>query len=141
MEDTISLFTQIELQDLIYHQHFLTANNWGLQPTIYSILKPLTLPTSLVADKAIPYVSSEYSLPNKATSKFPHNEYLGAFCPSPIINFTLEATAFIMHTLVCRHIPLPPPSAQLHQYRHCIISVGTPQPCTAVLDFTLNYSC
>ena len=36
---------------------------------------------------------------------FSEDEYRGTFCPSPVTNFTPEATALINHTKVGRLIP------------------------------------
>ena len=47
VDDKKSLFTQMEVLDLIYHQFFFTANSLGRQPTTSQYFQPLA-PQTLV---------------------------------------------------------------------------------------------
>jgi len=89
-----------------------------------------------LAAAAIHCVLSEYARGNKVTVMFSQDGYQGTFCPSPVTNFTPEATALINHTVVgC----LIPPAAQLHYVRHYSIPVGALQP-TGALFYIIQHS-
>ena len=100
----------MEVLDLIYHQFSFTANSLGRQPMTSQYFQRLAPQTSALVAAAIHCALSEYAGGKKATVRFSQDEYRGTFCPSPMINFTAEATALINHTLVggCKP-PLPPP--------------------------------
>ena len=59
---------------------------------------------------------------------FSQDEYRGTFCPSPMKNFTPEATALINHTLVGRFKP-PPTTMWRNSAR-----IGAPQSPSALLS-------
>jgi len=103
-----SLFMRMEALDLTYNRLFFTPYIWGCQPTTYQYFQPLALEPLVLAVSAIHCALSEYASENKATMMVFQDEYRGTFCPSPVINFTLEATALINHTLVGR-LNHPPP--------------------------------
>jgi len=125
----------MEVLDLIYHLFFFTTNSLGCQPTTPQYFQPLTLPTLALAAAAIHCVLSENASGKKATVMFSQDEYRGTFCPSTVINFTLEATALINHTSVGRLIP---PAAQLHYDRPSSIPIGTLQPRLMLFYFILH---
>jgi len=92
VDDKKSWFTRMEVLDLIYHQFFFTANSLGRQPTTAQYFQPLATQTLALAAAAIHCALSEYTSGKKATVMFSQDEYRGTFGPSPVINFTLEAT-------------------------------------------------
>jgi len=92
VDDKKSLFTRMEVLDLIYHQFFFTANSLGRQPTTSQYFQPLAPQTLVLAAAAIHCALSEYASGKKATVMFSQDEYRGTFGPSPVINFALEAT-------------------------------------------------
>jgi len=110
VDDKKSWFTRMEVLDLIYHQFFFTANSLGRQPTTSQYFQPLAPQTLALAAAAIHCALSEYTSGKKATVMFSQDEYRGTFGPSPVINFTLEATI----------------QSITHQRRH-----HTPPPCGA----------
>jgi hypothetical protein len=70
-----------------------------------------------------------------------HDKYQGTFCPSPMANFPLEATAFIDHTFLGPINHSPPlllhssyDAVQLQNARHYPIPIGAAQP-----EFTVFY--
>jgi len=98
----------MEVLNLIYHQFF--TSSLGQQPTTFQYFQCLVPQTIALLATAIYCVPSEFASAKKATVMFSQDEYLGTFCPSHMINLTLEATALISHTLVCHFKPqLPPP--------------------------------
>jgi len=117
----------MEVLDLIYHQFFFTTNSLGPQPTTSKYFQPLAPQTSALVAVAIHCVLSEYAGGEKATVMFSQDEYRGTFCPSPMINFTPEATALINHTLVGRFTP-PATTMQHNSGR-----IGAPQSPSALL--------
>jgi len=82
----------MEVFDLIYHQFFFTANSLECQPTTSQYFQPLASQTLVLAATAIHCALSEHASGKKATVKFSQDEYWGTFGPSPVIDFTLEAT-------------------------------------------------
>jgi len=118
IDEKKSRFTRMEVLDQIYHQFFLSANSLGRQPTTSQYFQPLTPRTSALAAARIHCALSEYASGEKATVMFSEDEYRGTFCPSPVINFTPEATALINHMKVGRLIP----SVRCHCAR-----IGAPQ--------------
>ena len=120
----------------MYHQFFFTANSLGCLPTTSQCFQPLTLQNLALAEIAIYCAPSEYASGKMATVMFAQNEYRGTFCPSPVINFTLEATTLIYYTLVGRLIPHPP-AVQLHEYRCSSITLSTPKPRLMVFSVLL----
>jgi hypothetical protein len=92
VDDKKSWFTRMEVLDLIYHQLFFTANSLGRQPTTLQYFQPLAPQTLVLAATAIHCVLSEYASGKKATVICSQDEYRGTIGPSPVINFTLEAT-------------------------------------------------
>ena len=123
VDDKKSLFTRMEVLDLIYHQFFFTTNTLGHQPPTSQNFQPLTPQTLVLAAAAIHCALSEYASGKKATVMLSQDEYRGTFCPSPIINFTPKATALSNHRLVGRMIPH---AVQLREDRRSSIPVGTP---------------
>jgi len=113
----------MEVLELIYHQFFFTENSLVCQPTTSQYFQPLTPQTLALTAAAIHCVLSQSASGKKATVMFSQDEYQGTFCPSPVINFTPEATALINHTLVGRLIPT---SLQLREDRHSSIPVSPP---------------
>ena len=89
-----------------------TANSLVRQPTTSRFFQPLAPQTLVLAAAANHCSLSEYASGKKVTVIFSQDEYQGTFCPSPMINFTPEATALIIHTLVSifQLSPPPPPS-------------------------------
>jgi len=92
VDDTNSWFTRMEVVDLIYQQYFFTATSLGYQPTTSQYFQPLAPQTLVLPAAAIHCTLSEYASGKKGTVMFSQDEYLGTFGPSPVINFTLEAT-------------------------------------------------
>jgi len=115
-DDKKSLFTRMEVLDLIYHQFFFTVNSLGRQPKTSQYFQPLAPQNIVLVAAAIHWALSEYAGGKKATVMFSQDEYPGTFCPSPMINFTPEATALINHTLVGRFKP-PPTTMQRNSAR------------------------
>ena len=109
VDDKKSWFTRMEVLDLIYHQFLFTANRLRCQPTTSQYFQPLVPQTLVLVAADILYAQSEYASRKKATVMFSQDEYRDTFCPSPMINYTLEDTAFINHTLVGRIKPPHPP--------------------------------
>jgi len=108
-EDKMSWFTWMEVLDLIYHQFFFAANSLGRQRTTSQYFQPLAPQTLVLAATALHCALSEYASGKKAMVKFSQDEYQGTFGPSPVINFTLEATTqSITHQQPC-HTPTPSP--------------------------------
>jgi len=77
---------------------------------------------------AIHCALSESACGKKATVMFSQDEYRGTLCPSPMINFTPEATALINHTFVGRFKP-PPTTMWCNSAR-----MGAPQSPSALLS-------
>jgi len=107
VDDKKSWFTRMDVLDLIYHQFFFTANSLGRQPTTSQYFQPLAPQTLALVAAAIHCALSEYAGGKKATVMFSQDEYRGTFCPSPMINFTPEATALSNHTLGGHFKPPP----------------------------------
>ena len=93
VNDKKSLFTQMKVLDLMYHQFFFTTNSLGRQPTTSQYFQPLAPQTLVLAAAAIHCALSEYPSGKKTRVMFAQDEYRGTFGPSPVINFTLEAAA------------------------------------------------
>jgi len=108
VDDKKSWFTRMEVLELIYHQLFFTANSLGRQPTTSQYFRPLAPQTSALAAAAIHCALSEYASGKKATVMFSQDEYRGTFVPSPVINFTLEATTQSITYQRLHHTPPPP---------------------------------
>jgi len=128
VDDMKSWFPRMEVLDLIYHQFFFTANSFGRQPTTSQDFQPLAPQTLALVAAAIHCALSEYAGGKKATVMFSQDVYRGTFCPSPMINFTPEATALINHTLVGRFKP-PPTTMWRNSTR-----IGAPQSPSALLS-------
>jgi len=92
VDDMKSWFTQMEVLDVIYDQFFFTPNSLGRQQTTPQYFQPLAPQTLALAAAAIHCALSEYASEKKALVMFSQDEYRGTFGPSPVINFTLEAT-------------------------------------------------
>jgi len=92
VDDKKSWFIWMEVLDLIYHPLFFTANSLRRQQTISHYFQPLASQTLALAGAAIHCVLSEFPSGKKARVMFSQDEYRGAFGPSPVINYTLEAT-------------------------------------------------
>ena len=107
VDDKKSWFTRMEVLDLIYHQFFFTANSLGRQPTTSQYFQPLAPQTLALAAAAIHCALSEYTSGKKATVMFSQDEYRGTFGPSPVINFTLEATTQSITHQRPHHTPPP----------------------------------
>jgi len=75
IEDKKSLFTRMEVLDLIYHQFFFTANSLRRQPTTSQYFQPLAPQTLTLAAAAIHCALSEYATGKKATVMFSQDEY------------------------------------------------------------------
>ena len=126
--DKKSWFTRMEVLDLIYDQVFFPANGLGREPTTSQYFQPLTPQTLAVVAMAIHCVLSEYATGKKATVMISQDEYRGTFCPSPMLNFTPEATALINYTVVGRFKPpLPPPCGAKSA------TIGSPQSLSALI--------
>ena len=108
IDDKKSWFTRMEVLDLIYHKFFFTANSLGHQPTTSQYFQPCVPQTLVLAATAIHCVLSEYTSGKKATVIFSQDEYRGTFGPSPVINFTLEATTQSITHQRPLHTPTPP---------------------------------
>jgi len=128
VDDKKSWFTRMSVLDLIYHRFFVRANSLGCQPTTSQYFQPLAPQTLALVAAAIHCALSEYAGGKEATVMFSQDEYRGTFCPSPMINFTPEATALINHTLVGRFKP-PPTSMWRNSTR-----IGAPQSPSALLS-------
>jgi len=107
VDDKKSWFPRMEVLDLIYHQFFFTANSLGRQPTTSQYFQPLAPQTLALAAAAIHCALSEYVSGKKATVIFSQDEYQGTFGPSPVINFTLEATTQSITHQRPYHTPAP----------------------------------
>jgi hypothetical protein len=79
IEDKKSLFTRMELLDLVYCQFFITANRLGRQPTRSQYFQPLTPETLALVAAAIHCTLSEYATGKQATVIFSQHEYQGTF--------------------------------------------------------------
>ena len=100
-----SWFIRMEVLDLIYHQLFFAANILGCQPMTSHYMEPLTPQTLGQAAAAIYCMLSDKASGKMARVMFSHNEYRCTFCASTVINFTLEPTAHINHSVMGRSIP------------------------------------
>jgi len=136
VDDKKSWFTQMEVLDLIYHQFFFTANSLGRQPTTSQYFQPLASQTFVLAAAAIHCAPSEYGSGKKATVMFSQDEYRGTFGPSPVINFTLEATTQSITHHRQHHTPAPPP------WRRNSTRIGAPHSSLELLslDWTSSIS-
>jgi len=114
VDDKKSWFMQMEVLDLIFHQFFFTANSWGRQPTTSQYFEPFAPQTLALAAAAIHCALPEFISGKKATIRSLQDEYRGTFGPSPVINFTLEATTQSLTHQQPHHTPAPPTVAQLH---------------------------
>jgi len=114
IDDKKSLFMRMEVLDLIHYQLFFSASSLGQQPTSCQYLEPLPPQTLPLVAAAIHSALSEYASGKTATVMFSQDEYRGTYCPSPMINFTPEATALINHSLVDCFTPHPPPTPSPH---------------------------
>jgi len=106
--DVKSSFTQIEVLDSIFPESFFSTKSWGRLPTTSQYFQPLALQTFDLAAAVDHCVLSEYASGKKPTVTFSPDEYQGTFCPSPVKDFTLEATACINHPVVGCIIPPTP---------------------------------
>jgi len=115
IDDKKSRFAGMEVLDLIYDQFFFTAITVGCKPTTSQYFQPRALKTLALAAAAIHCVLSEYARGMNATVMISQNQYQGTLCPFPVINFTPDATAFIIiHTSVgCLIPPLQHDSARI----------------------------
>jgi len=111
VDDKNSWFTGMEVLDIMNDQCFFTANSVGPQPTTSQYFQLLAPQTLALAAAAINCALSEYASGKKATVMFSQDEYRGAFGPSPVINFTLEATT---QSITYQRPNYTPPAAQLH---------------------------
>jgi len=127
VDDKKSWFMRMEVLDRIYPQFFFTTNSLGRQPTTSQYFQPLAPQTLALAAAAIHCALSEYASGKMAMVMFSQDEYRGTFGPSPVINFTLEATTQSITHQRPHHTP-PPPAARLHQNRRSSIFIGAPQP-------------
>jgi len=125
VDDRKSWFMWMDVLDLIYHQFSFTANSLGHQPMTSQYFQPLTPQTLALAAAALHCVLSEYAGAKKGTVTFSQDEFRGTFCPSPVINFTPEATALIHNTTVGRLIPT---AVQNCEDRRSSIPGRTPRP-------------
>jgi len=103
-----SWFTRMEVLDLIYHQFFFTANSLGHQPTTSHHFQPLASLTLVLAAAAIHCALSDYTSGKQATFMFSQHDYRCTFGPSPVINFTLEASTQSITHQRPHHTPAPP---------------------------------
>jgi hypothetical protein len=126
VDDKKSWFTRMEVLDLIYHQFFFTANSLGRQPTTSQYFQPLAPQTLALAAAAIHCALSEYTSGKKATVMFSQDEYRGTFGPSPVINFTLEATTQSITHQRPHHTPPP--------LRRNSTRIGAPQSSSELLS-------
>jgi len=95
----------MEVLDLIYHQIFFTNNSLGRQPTTSQYFQPLTPQTLALAATAIHCALSEYASGKMGTVMFSQVEYRGTVGPSPVIDFTLEATTQSITHQLPHHTP------------------------------------
>jgi len=109
VDDKKSWFTRMEVLQRIYHRFFFTANSLGHQPTTSQYFQPLAPQTLALAATAIHCVESEHASGTKATVMISQDDYRGTFGPSPVINFTLEATTQSIPYQQPHHTLLPPP--------------------------------
>ena len=128
VDDKKSWFTQMEVLDLIYHQFFFTANSLGCQPTTLQYFQSLAPQTLALAAAAIHCALSEYTSGKNVIVMFSQDEYRGTFGPSPVINFTQEATTQSITHQQPHHTAASHPATQLHQNRCSSMLVGAPQP-------------
>jgi len=103
--------TGMEVLDLIYQQFFLSANSLGHQPTTSQYFQPLASQTLALAAAAIHCALSDYASAKTAKVLFFQDNYRGTLGPSPVINFTLEATTQAITFQRPHHTPPPPPPA------------------------------
>ena len=123
VNDKKSWFTRMEVLDLIHHQFFFTPNILGCQPTSSQYFQFLAPQTLALAAAAIHCVLSEYASGKNAMVMISQDEYRGTFGPSPVINFTLEATTQSFTHQQPYHNPTPPPPP----LRRNSSRTGTPQ--------------
>jgi len=108
VDDKILWFMGIQIVNPIYHQLFFVGNSSGCQATTCQYVQPLALQTLALAAADMHCALSEFASGKMATVMISQDKYQGTFCPSPVANFTPEATALINHTLV-GHFELSPP--------------------------------
>ena len=128
VDDKKSWFTRMQVLDPIYQQFFLTANSLGCQLTTSQYFQPLAPQTLALAATAIHCALSKYTSGKSATLMISQDEYRGIFGPSPVINFTLEATIQSITHQRPSTPPPPPPEEQLHYNSCSSILVGAAQP-------------
>jgi len=126
VDDKKSWFTRMEVLDFIYHQFFFTANSLGRQPTTLQYCQPLAPQPLALAAAAIHCALSEYTSGKKVTVMFSQDEYRGTFGPSPVINFTLEATT---QSYISGRTTPPPPPLRCNSTR-----IGAPQSSSELLS-------
>jgi len=114
VDDKKSWFTRKEVLDFIYHQFLFTTNSLGHQPTTSQYFQPLAPQTLVLAAAAIHCALTEYPSGKKAMVMFSQDESRGTFGLSPVINFTLVATAQSITHQRPHHTPTPPSVVQLH---------------------------
>jgi len=115
----------------MYHPYSFTTNPLGCQSTSSQYFHPFALQSFDLAAAAIHCTLAEYASGKQATVMFSQAEYQGTCCPSPVINFTLEAIALKNHTLVgC----LTPPLQRIPDI------IGTPQFCSVLIRIDLSSS-
>jgi len=107
IDNKISWFTRREVLDIIYHLFFYTTNSLEGMPTTFQYFQPLTLLTLALAMAAIHCMLFEYASAKMATVMFSADEYQGKLYPITVINFTLQDTAHIIHTISGSHHSLP----------------------------------
>ena len=112
----MSLFTRMEVLDLIYHKFFSTADSLGRQPTTSQFFHPLSPQTLALVAAGIRCALSEYATGKDVMVMFSQDEYGGLFCPSTVKRLYYcrsHRTTHQFHMVGC-FIPPPPPSPMVH---------------------------
>jgi len=127
-----SWLTWMGVHHLMNHKFAFTTRHVGRQPTRSQDFQPLTPQTLAQPAAGIHCVLSEYSSGNMATVMISEEHYWGTYCPSPVINFTPEATALFNHTLVGRLIPPLRCNSARKGAPHCLLPLHSPDWCFSV---------
>ena len=125
IDDKKSLFTRMEVLDLIYHQLFITDNSLERQRPTSQFIQLRTPQTLALVAAAIHCILSKYATGKKVTVMFSQDEYRGKFCPSMVIDcISAEATALLInYTWWAASYP-PPPMDLLRCDRCSSIPIG-----------------
>jgi len=129
IDDEKSLYTRMDVLDLIYHQFLLTANTLGRQLTTSQFIQPLSPQTLAHVAAAIHCELSEYATGKKVTVMFLKvNIEVNSALPWWYIELLQKPLhSSITHGGAASYPPPPPQVVLLRYNRHSSIPVRCPQ--------------